>query len=349
MAGAWLRIASCTLGVFLLCGWTSDGTASPPVDFKAAQADATSTVALRRLLDQPEGQIDLARAKVAIDRMVDPAMDAEATLRQVDQWAARARARFPAGASNKVKMNLLISTLYESGPWNDYRPFGYDYTDPFGQNIRKSLLSHYFATRKGQCVIMPIAFLVIGQRLDLPLTMTTAPYHLIVKYGDEEQGQWANFEATSGLFHPDSGYEQAMSIPPEATRNDTFLRPFSQRETVALFATASLLPYYREKKQAERILAATDLILKVNPKDVNAMTVRGDAYYLLIEQQFKAKYPKADQIPQNLRAVYLDYSKQNNAWYEKAEALGWRQWGPAEKQKYLQHFNNMKSKNQGGT
>lgn len=151
------------------------------------------------------------------------------------------------------------------------------------------------------------------------------------------------------MFHPDSGYEQAMSIPSEATRNDTFLLPFSQRETVALFATASLLPHYRERKQAERMLAASDLILAANPKDVNAMTFRGDAYYMLIEQRFRAKYPKAEQIPLELRAEYLDYGKQNLAWYEKAEALRWRQWGLAERQRYLQHFNNMKTQSQGGS
>lgn len=339
------RIAAGVVSILLWLGGTGIATASVTT---TSTADA-ELAPLRQLLSQPEGQIDLARAKATIDRMVDPEVDVEATLRLVDVWAAKARGRFPAGASNKVKMELLISTLYESGPWNDNRPFGYDYTDPFGQDIGKTLLSNYLATRKGQCVIMPIAFLAIGHRLGLPLTMTTAPYHLIVKYGDEELGQWTNFEATSGLFHPDSGYEQAMSIPLEATRNDTYLRPFTQRETVALFATATLLPYYRERKHAELLLAATDLILQANPKDVNAMTIRGDAYYLLIEQRFKSKYPKADQIPQHLRAEYLDYSKQNHAWYEKAEALGWRQWGPVEKKRYLQHFNNMKSRNQGGS
>ncbi|MEN5116044.1 transglutaminase family protein [Luteimonas sp. TWI662] len=309
-------------------------------------ASAPQETTLRLLLQQPEGSIDLARAKITIDRMVDPSIDTDAVLREVDEWAAKARARFPANASasNKAKMDALISTLYEPGPWNDNRPFGYDYTDPFGQDVKKGLLSTYFATRKGQCVIMPIAFLVIGQRLGLPLTMTTAPYHLIVKYGDEEQGAWTNFEATSALFHADSGYEQALRIPLEATRNDTFLRPFTQRESVALFATASLLPYYRQNKWAERMLAATDLILQANPRDVNAMTFRGDAYYLLIEQQFKSEYPQAEQIPQDLRATYIDYSKQNFEWYEKAEALGWRQWGPEDRQRYLQHFNNMKAK-----
>ncbi|PNS09105.1 transglutaminase family protein [Solilutibacter silvestris] len=328
------RVAMGLMGVCLALMAATACAASP------APQEAT----LRQLLQQPEGAIDLARAKIAIDRVVDPSIDSVATLRLVEQWAAKARARFPVGASNKVKMDLLISTMYESGPWNDHRPFSYDYSDPFGQNVKKSLLSTYLATRKGQCVIMPIAFLVIGQRLGLPLTITTAPHHLIVKYGDEEQGQWTNFEATSGLFHPDSGYEQSMNISPEATRNGIYLRPFTQHETVAVFATASLLPYYRGRKQSERMLAVTDLILKANPKDVDAMTIRGDAYYLLIEQRFKSKYPKAEQIPMNLRAEYLDYSRQNNAWYEKAEALGWRQWGPKEKQQYLQHFNSMKAK-----
>ena len=316
-----------------------------------AAENAPQEAPLLQLLQQPEGTIDLARAKIAIDQMVDPSIDGAATLRLVDQWAAKARARFPARASNKVKMDLLISTLYEPGPWNDHRSFKYDYSDPFGQNVKKSLLSNYLATRTGQCVIMPIAFLVIGQRLGLPLTITMAPYHLIVKYGDEEQGQWTNFEATSGLFHSDGEYEQAMSIPPVATRNEIYLRPFTQRETVAVFATASLLPYYREKKQPERLLAATDLILKANPKDVYAMTYRGDAYYLLTERRFKSKYTRAEQIPANLRAEYMDYTKQNNAWYEKAEALGWQQWGPKEKQQYLQLFNQnkMKAKGQGGT
>ncbi|WP_234709889.1 hypothetical protein [Xanthomonas citri] len=91
-----------------------------------ASTPAPQETTLRLLLQQPEGSIDLARAKITIDRMIDPSIDTEATLREVDQWAAKARARFPAGASNKVKMDLLISTLYEPGPWNDHRPFGYD-------------------------------------------------------------------------------------------------------------------------------------------------------------------------------------------------------------------------------
>jgi regulator of sirC expression with transglutaminase-like and TPR domain len=198
--------------------------ATSGITFDAAASTDPNTATLRRLLAQPEGSIDLARAKVTIDHLADPSVDIEGTLRQLDQWAAKVNARFPVGASNKLKMDLLISTLYQPGPWNDHRPFSYDYADPFGKDLKNTLLSTYLATRKGQCVIMPVAFVLLGQRLGLPVTMTTAPYHLIAKYGDEEQGQWTNLEATSGFFRADTMYERTLHISAEATKHNTYLR-----------------------------------------------------------------------------------------------------------------------------
>lgn len=342
------RIAASALSTLLLLVSTGDGFALPTVDFKATQARDTNVATLRKLLDQPEGQIDLARAKVTIDRMVDPTVDVDGTLRQVDQWAAKIRYRFPPGAANKVKADILVSTLYGPGPWNDHRPFGYDYSDPYGRDIKKSLLSTYLVTRRGQCVVMPTFVALLGQKLGLPMTLTTVPYHLIVKYGDEERGAWTNLDATSGLFHDDSGYEQALNISPAALKNEIFLRPYSQRESVALFATAVLAPHYLKQGQPEEALQVLDLILAANPKDTVAMTLKANAYGLLVEQRFRSKYPKADQIPIAEQADFKGYNRQIVAWRTKAEALGWREWTQADWDKYLKHFDNEKTKDQGG-
>jgi len=303
----------------------------------------TGVATLRRLLEQPEGAIDLARAKVAIDRLVDPTIDAEDTLRQLDQWAATVRARFPPGASNRQKVDLLVSTLYEPGPWNDHRPFDYDFTDPYGKDVRKSLLANYLASRLGQCVIMPTAFVLLGQKLGLPTTMTTAPYHLIAKYGDEEQGEWTNLDATSGLFHDDGGYIHALSIPEVALENDVFLRPYTQRESVALFATAVLVPHTLQQGEPERALEITELILKADPKDVVAMTLNANAYALMVDQRFRRRYPLVEQIPLEEQDEFRFYNGQIVAWRGKAEALGWREWTDADWKKYLDNFNQQKS------
>lgn len=49
------------------------------------EGEDTNIAELRRLLQQPEGSIDLAEAKVAVDRMVDPAVDIRKTLDQLDR------------------------------------------------------------------------------------------------------------------------------------------------------------------------------------------------------------------------------------------------------------------------
>ncbi|MBB4131841.1 hypothetical protein [Xanthomonas sp. 3075] len=79
------RIATSLFSAFLLLGSTGDVTASPPGDFNVSQAPDSNIATLRKLLDQPEEQIDLARAKVTIDHMVDPKIDANGMLRQLDQ------------------------------------------------------------------------------------------------------------------------------------------------------------------------------------------------------------------------------------------------------------------------
>lgn len=55
---------------------------------------------------------------------------------------------------------------------------------------------------------MPIAFVLLGQKLELPVTMSMAPDHLLVNTAMRKSAHGANVEATSGR-NPDSGYEQS--------------------------------------------------------------------------------------------------------------------------------------------
>ncbi|MDO1528621.1 hypothetical protein QMK61_07190 [Fulvimonas sp. R45] len=48
---------------------------------------------LTLLLQPPDGQIDLARAEVTIERMIDPTVNQATTLKELDVWADRVRAR----------------------------------------------------------------------------------------------------------------------------------------------------------------------------------------------------------------------------------------------------------------
>lgn len=54
---------------------------------------------IRAFMEKPDDQIDLAKAKLIIDRMIDPNIDTESNLNRLDAMAQKIRAMLPADAS----------------------------------------------------------------------------------------------------------------------------------------------------------------------------------------------------------------------------------------------------------
>ncbi len=73
----------------------------------------------------------------------------------------------PAGASKNDIIVDLQTYLYLSGPWNGQQPFKYDVNDPYGREIHNKLLSTHLSTRRGNCILMPLLFIALGQKLGL--------------------------------------------------------------------------------------------------------------------------------------------------------------------------------------
>jgi hypothetical protein len=94
---------------------------------------------LKHLLQTHEREIDFAAVKIAIDGTIDPSTDATAINKQLDALVASIARRIPAGASNRTKLDVLLSSLYEPGSWNDQLPFQYDLEDPFGKVLQAAL------------------------------------------------------------------------------------------------------------------------------------------------------------------------------------------------------------------
>lgn len=344
-----MRLLASLLVVGLVLGATSPGIAAPAAKTKQAQANApasdSNVQALAALLRTPEAKIDLAKSKLAIDRMIDPKVDVPGTLQQLDALAVKIRSRFPPGVSNRAKLDILLSSLYQPGPWNDNRPFSYDFDDPFGKNLRNKLLPTYLASRKGNCVSMPILFAILGQKLGLPVTLATAPGHVLVKFVDDD-GRWLNVEATAGGFKYDSSYERETGISTKAIENEVYLRPLSQRESVGVMMSTLMEFYSRQDTGAYRV-AVADLALEVNPKDVVAMVHKGSGIYVLLQQRYMRRYPKPSDIPEDMRQDYFSLSQENLKWFAKAEALGWSPPTEALDKSYLQNVKRESEIRQG--
>jgi regulator of sirC expression with transglutaminase-like and TPR domain len=308
-------------------------------------AQAGSFTSLEWILKAPESEIDLVKAKLTIDRMIDPTVDIVSTTKTLDAMAAAIKADLP---PNDSKQNTLIGLrryLYLAGEWNNFKPFSYDLDDPYGANINNKLISTYLTTRKGNCVSMPILVLLLGQKLGLDLSLSTAPEHLFLKFRDDA-GKTINIEATDRATPADDNlYRRHYTMTDLAIKNGIYMQPLTKKETVSVMMQ-TLMEHYRKTKELEKIIDLAELILKYYPKRVDAMLMTGEAYNEMMNQEFKNKYPSQMDVPTALipRLAYL--SKNANAWYDQAEALGFAPPDQASEEQYKLSIQQAKSKQQ---
>jgi regulator of sirC expression with transglutaminase-like and TPR domain len=296
---------------------------------------------VRAMFKEPEATLDLAKAKITLDRMVDPNINLEATLQEIDSIVARIRSMPEFGTANATKLEALRRYLYDTGEWNDHRAYQYNLDDPLGHKLSNKLLPTYLATRKGNCVTMPFLFIILGQRLGLTVTASTAPKHFLVKFQSEQYG-WINLEATSGGKPArDVWIRQQEPMTDEAVTNGIYLQPLTRRETAAEMATV-VAEYYLAQQAYEAAIAVADVILDTYPKDVGTMTPKAVAYGRLAQSHFARLYPSPDQIPAAQQGYFRYLSGRNREWFAKAEALGWREDRPEDQAQYQQRIEKAK-------
>lgn len=298
-------------------------------------------LAIRAILQKSEKEIDLARTKVSIDHMIDPSIDIETTLKKLDTLADEVRSKLTPNLSNLAAAQLLRDHLYTSGSWNNHQPFRYDLDDPLGSNIHNKLLSTYLSTKKGNCVSMPFLFIILGQKLGIEMTASTAPEHFFVKVADG-QGGYVNFEATTAGVKSNASYQRDSAITPEAITNGIYLQPLSKKETVVVM-TSTLNEFYAQQNYIGNRIALSDLAMEYYPKDVTAMLHKSSAYYRIMKQRFIDKYPTLFHIPAAEGQLYNALGYQINLWRAKAEALGWKEPPPEQKAEYLKFIEQVKA------
>lgn len=297
------------------------GFSAPPVTMASDDANVAALQAEVETLFT--SYRDLADIKFAIDDMVDPATDVDAGLADLERMAGEVHSMGHGATNSDEKLAALKRYLYEPGPWNDGEPFQYDLSDPLGESLASRKLFRYMDTRRGNCVTMPILFLLLGERLGLTVTLSEAPLHLFIKYTDDDGRTW-NLETTSGAgFTRDLWYRQKLPMTDKAVANGIYLRALSRDETIATMATL-LVEHHLETGDYENAITIADVILKHYPNAAYVLAKKGTAYYRLLQRDVTSKYSQMGDIPPDLRARADIWYQENTIAFERAEALGWR-------------------------
>lgn len=281
--------------------------------------------AVRTLLETPDDKIDLAWAKLVIDHLVDPETDQAAVLKQIDDIASEVEASFPHDANNLVKFKALRDYLYRPAPFSGKRPFLYNFEDD--RNPKAKLLSVYLASHRGNCVSMPLLFAILGQKLGIPVTITTAPAHLYVKFR-ADNGLWFGIETTSGGGWAEDDWQEKQfpSLTQKAIESGIYMRPLTKTETVAVIAQSLFDSYdsqHSNDAEEARIRLAL-LLLNYYPKDITSMLNAYLGYKNLRQKQFIDKYPTPSDIPASLRPRFKQLEQGWLFWGSKAKALGFQ-------------------------
>lgn len=294
----------------------------PAVSF--AQQSGQYSEPLHLLLNE-SAPIDYLQAKLALDRIIDPRQDSLAIHQTVEHLAARAREMAGESADEVHKLAAVRTLIYQPGVWNENRPFAYDHADPFGHDIRNKLLGTYLRTRLGNCVSMPILFLILADQVGVNVSLARAPHHLLIRWR-EPSGREVNLECTSGGLPARDIYyrENLPPITDEAIAHGVYLRALSRRENAAELAT-TVAEYFYAQRRFQEAIDVCAAIVEASPNDAATMVLEASCYAGLIHDEFEQPFPTPDLIPPGMRPRFEMLSRMNEGLFTQAEALGWRE------------------------
>ena len=274
------------------------------------------------VLSASDDELDYLNAKISFDAFIVPGTDCSWVSAQIDRLASAAMELTRGDSRPAVRLGAVRKVLCEAGPWNDGRPFAFDMGDPDGRAIPNKLLENYLRTRLGQCVSMPVLFLLIAERLGLEVALCAAPEHILVRYTDEN-GRAHNIETTSGC-HParDEWIRQQLGISYRAVESGIYLRALTKREGVALLAS-TIVEQLREQGRTEEVVAVCEIILQHHPREVNALVSLASAYGLLLDS-WREQYTSLFYAPAEQVAYARELARRNAVLFARADQLGWK-------------------------
>lgn len=275
------------------------------------------------ILSAPNDDLSYERAKLALDRIIQPDIDQAAVIAQIDQLAAAAQ-RIAAGGNDIDKLKAVRQVIYEPGAWNGNRPFVYNHADPYGADLRTKLLTMYLDTRRGNCVSMPILQLIVAERLGLNVSLSTAPQSYVhALHEPPNNGRSIAIESTSG-GHPaaEKEYFQKMGVTQRQVDSGIHMSVLTKRDSIAVMAN-TVTEWLTSQGRYSEAIEVADILLETYPKDVNALLSRGAAYGELLRTEFFERFATPAAIPPDLLPRYEMLTSRTLAAYRLAESWGW--------------------------
>mgnify|MGYP003324878064 CR=1 FL=1 len=149
---------------------------------------------------------------------------------------------------------------------------GYRYTDEVDArgipvNNEELFLHGMLKTKRGYCMNLSLLYLILGQKLDIPLFGVPLPNHFFVRY--QRDDHQINIETTEGgSSFPDSFYRQRY-LPHYEKGNSYFLNNLNAKKTLGAYFSNVGMVYYQNHKMDQAVFYLR-MSTKINPRSIDA-------------------------------------------------------------------------------
>lgn len=221
------------------------------------------------LSEIPEENLDLAEAALRLEKELWPDLDIDFYLAQIDRLTRKA-AFFSQKAQTPLERIGYLNTYFFK-----IEGFEYKYSDPLGHEPGTGSLRELLDTRAGNCLSLPLLYLIVAQRLGYPVRGVTAPAHFFVRYVDPELKEQNIDPASYGGHDPDERYIENLKISKKSIQNGIYLRTLTNKEVLAELVVNAANNWFAKYKNAStfdqvggtnRSISYLNIAEKLNPK-----------------------------------------------------------------------------------
>ncbi|HEY9652500.1 MAG TPA: transglutaminase-like domain-containing protein, partial [Coleofasciculaceae cyanobacterium] len=199
-------------------------------------------------IQQPDDQIDVAKAALYIAQADYPDLDIGAYLNALDVMADEVEERLPVERYPLRIIRSLNQYFYDDlgfiGNTNDYY-------DP-----RNSFLNEVIDRRTGIPITLSLVYLEVSRRLDFPMVGINMPGHFLIRPEFEEAGIFVDaFNQGEILFEQDCEERLTQIYGHPVPLQPQFLSPVNNRQLLARLLTNLKLIYLNNKNLSKALAA----------------------------------------------------------------------------------------------
>ncbi|MBD1890331.1 SirB1 family protein [Coleofasciculus sp. FACHB-SPT9] len=222
-------------------------------------------------INQPDEQINLAKAALDIAQEEYPDLDPDEYLNALDTMAAEIQERLPAQRYPLRVIQTINQYLYDDLGFTGNNE---NYYDP-----RNSFLNDVIDRRTGIPIALALVYLEIARRIDFPMVGVGMPGHFLIRPQFEDVGIFVDaFHRGEILFEQDCRDRLAKIYQQSVQLQATFVEPVSSRRFLTRMLT-NLKMIYLNRQELQKALATVERILLLFPDAPMELRDRGLLYF----------------------------------------------------------------------